>query len=92
MVALVIMRDGLRARLREAGAARFPLIAEGSAMVTAYLTEEQALGRIAPGADIAALSPTLIGSVHLLFTDREVGAPDAEALRKVVVSVMQGVM
>jgi len=92
MVALVIMRDGLRARLREAGAARFPLIAEGSAMVTGYLTEEQALGRVATTADLAALSPTLIGSVHLLFTDREGGVPDAEALHKVVASVMHGVV
>jgi AcrR family transcriptional regulator len=92
MVALVITRDRLRARLREAGAGRFPLIAEGSAMVTAYLTEEQALGRVAATADIPTLSPTLVGSVHLLFTDRESGPPDAEALHKVVETVMQGVI
>jgi AcrR family transcriptional regulator len=92
MVALVIMREGMRALLRDAGASRFPLIAEGSAMVTPYLTEEQTLGRVAATADIAALSLTLIGSVHLLFTDREGGAPGAEALHKVVVSVMQGVV
>jgi AcrR family transcriptional regulator len=91
MVALVVMRDGLRARLRSAGAARFPLIAEGSAMVTGYLAEEQALGRVVAAADLAALSPTLIGSAHLLFTDREAGVPDATALRRVVASVMQGV-
>ncbi len=90
MVALVITRDGVRARLRDAGAARFPLMAEGSSMITAYLTEEQARGRIAATADIPALTPTLIGAVHLLFTDRESGPPDAEALHKVVATVMRG--
>jgi AcrR family transcriptional regulator len=90
MPALVIIRDGLRTHLRAAGAARFPLIAEGTAMVTAYLTEEQRLGRVATDADTTALSPTLIGSLHLLFTDRESGPPDVAAVRKVVATVMQG--
>lgn len=92
MVALVVTRDGLRARLHEAGAARFPLVEEGSAMITAYLTEEQAPGRVAATADIPTLSPTLVGAVHLLFTDRESGPPDTEALHKVVETVMQGVV
>ncbi|MHB1488082.1 MAG: TetR/AcrR family transcriptional regulator [Acidimicrobiales bacterium] len=90
MVSLVITRDGLRDRLRGAGAARFPLLAEVSTRVTAYLTEEQALGRVAATADIPTLSHMLIGSVHLLFTNRESGPPDAEALHKVVAGVMQG--
>ncbi len=90
--ALVITRDGVRERLREAGAARFPLIAEGTVMVTAYLTEERVLGRVALTADVPTLSPTLIGSVHLLFTDRESDPPDAEALRKIVVAVLGGVI
>lgn len=89
MVALVITRDGLRERLREAGAARFPLLAEGTYMVTAYLTEEQALGRVAATADIPTLSHTLIGSVHLLFTDRDSGPPDAEVVHKVVAGVLR---
>jgi AcrR family transcriptional regulator len=88
--ALVITRPGLRTRLREAGAPRFPLIAEGSTSITAYLGAEQALGRLAGSADIPTLSHTLIGATHLLFTDRENGPPDAEALRKVVVGVLQG--
>ena len=91
IVALVVTRDGLRARLREAGAARFPLIAEGSAAITAYLAAEQALGRVADSADIPTLSHTLIGATHLLFTDRESGPPEAEALRKLVIGVMHGV-
>ena len=88
--ALVITRPGLRTRLREAGAPRFPLLAEGSTAITAYLGAEQALGRLAGSADIPTLSHTLIGATHLLFTDRESGPPDAEALRKVVVGVLQG--
>ena len=90
MVALVVTRDGLRARLREAGAARFPLIAEGSAMVSAYLTAEQRLGRISGSTDIPTLAPTLIGAVHLLFTDQESGPPDDEAVHKVIATVMDG--
>jgi AcrR family transcriptional regulator len=90
VVALVITRDGLRARLRDVGAARFPLLAETTAMVGAYLSAERGAGRVAVTADITALSPTLIGSVHLLYTDRENGPPDVQALRKVVGAVMQG--
>ncbi len=90
MVALVITRDGLRERLREAGAARFPLIAEATALIAAYLNDEQALGRVAATADVPTLSHMLIGSVHLLFTDRENGPPETEALRKVVAGVLGG--
>lgn len=90
VVALVVTRPGLRSRLRDAGAARFPLLAEGSAMVTAYLVEEQAAGRLAPTADVPTLSHTLIGAVHLLFSDRESGPPRADALRAVVAGVVQG--
>jgi AcrR family transcriptional regulator len=89
-VALIITRDGLRDRLRDAGAARFPLLAETSAMVTAYLSEEQALGRVAATADVPTLSLMLIGSVHLLFTDRESGPPDPETLHKVIATAMRG--
>lgn len=90
MVALVISRDGLRERLREAGAARFPLLAEGTCVVSTYLSEEQALGRLAATADIPTLSHMLIGSVHLLFTERDGDPPGAEALRNVVAGVLRG--
>lgn len=91
MVALVVTRDGLRARLRDLGAARFPLLAEVIAMVSAYLAAEQEIGRVAVTADIETLSCVLVGSVHLLFTDRESGRPDAGALRKAVAAVLGGV-
>jgi hypothetical protein len=45
-----------------------------------------------PAADIAALSATLIGAVHLLFTDHEPGAPDARRLQKAVETVVSGVI
>jgi AcrR family transcriptional regulator len=91
MVALVMTRDRLRACLREAGAARLPLLAEGTSMVTAYLTEEQALGRVAATADVSTLAHLLIGSAHLLFADRE-SPRDTEALDRVVATVMQGAL
>lgn len=90
MVALVVNRDGLRDRLRAAGAARFPLLAEGSAMVTGYLEAEQALGRVIAGADVPALSHTLIGAAHLLYTAQESGPPDERALARVVATVVEG--
>jgi AcrR family transcriptional regulator len=92
MVALVITRDGLRARLHEAGAARFPLMAEGSAMISAYLKDEQALGRVAIDVDVPTVSYTLIGVAHLLFADRESGPPDARALLGVVSQVLDGMV
>jgi AcrR family transcriptional regulator len=89
-VALVLTRDGLRARLSDAGARRLPLLAAGTALVSADLTAEQALGRIDYTADIATLSPTVIGAVHLLFTDRESGSPDPPSLHKAVATVIAG--
>lgn len=92
IVALVIMREGLRARLREVGASRIPIMTEGSAMLTTYLVAEQALGRVAVDADLSTVSLTLIGAVHLLFTDRESGPPDTNAVRKVAVSALHGLV
>ncbi len=91
MVALVVTRDGLRARLRGFGAARFPLLAEALTMVSVYLASEQEIGRVVATADIETLSCALVGSVHLLFTDRESGRPDRGALRKVAAVVVGGV-
>jgi AcrR family transcriptional regulator len=89
-VALVVTRDGLRARLRDAGAPRLPLLAAGTALISSYLTAERELGRIEPTADIATLSPTLIGAVHLMFTDRESAPPDPGSLCKAVGTVVAG--
>jgi AcrR family transcriptional regulator len=90
IVALVISRDELRRRLREAGAARFPLVGESTAMITAYLAAERDLGRIAPDADVDTLAPTLIGAASLLFTDQKDTPPDVEAVRRITSTVLAG--
>lgn len=91
-VALVVTGDRLRGRLRDAGAPRLPLLSAATALVDSYLSAEQDLGRIDRAADIAALSATLIGAVHLLFTDHEPGSPDARRLQKAVETVISGVI
>ncbi|MER6048242.1 TetR/AcrR family transcriptional regulator [Streptomyces sp. BHT-5-2] len=92
IVGLVISRDGLRARLRQAGSVGVPLLAEATAMIAGYLTAERELGRVAADADVATLAPTLIGAGHLLFADREGTPPDAAAVRRVVTTVLAGVL
>jgi hypothetical protein len=88
LIRLVIARDELRARLRAATGVRLPLMSESTTLVAGYLEAERDLGRIAPGADIATLAPTLIGAAHLLFSDTDGAAPDAAALARVVAAVI----
>jgi AcrR family transcriptional regulator len=88
LIRLIIARDELRARLRAATGSRLPLVSESTAMVAGYLEAERDRGRIASGADIGALAPTLIGAAHLLFTDTDGAPPDAGAVGKVVVTVL----
>ena len=56
IVALIISRDDLRARVRQARPAGVPLLAEATAMIASYLTAERELGRITadapPGRDL----------------------------------------
>jgi AcrR family transcriptional regulator len=91
LIRLVIARDELRARLRAATGSRIPLISESTALVTGYLAAERSLGRIAPGADIGALAPALIGAAHLLFADTDAPPPDATAVTRVVTAVLASV-
>jgi AcrR family transcriptional regulator len=92
VVALVISRDGLRARLRQAGSRGVPLLTEATAMLARYLAAERDRGRLRPQADVDALAPTLVGAAHLLFADRESAPPDTEAVRRVVGTVLSGVL
>ncbi len=72
IVGLVIFRDELRARLRQAGpAVGIPVLTDAVAMIAAYLNEECELGRVAADADVDALALSLIGAGHLLFAGRE---------------------
>jgi AcrR family transcriptional regulator len=91
VLGLVIARDGLRARLRRAGSARVPVLGEGAAMIASYLAAERDLGRIAAGADVDALAPTLIGAAHLLFTGWDGTPVTTHAVRKVVTTVIASV-
>jgi AcrR family transcriptional regulator len=91
IVSLVISRDELRARLRQATPAGIPLLTEATAMIASYLTIERRLGRLAADADVDTLAPTLIGAAHLLFAGREGIPPGAGAVRRLVTTVMAGV-
>jgi AcrR family transcriptional regulator len=92
MVALVTFRDELRARLREAWPAGVPVLTEAVGMIASYLSAERDLGRIAADADVDTLAPTLIGTGHLLFADRNGTPPEAGAVRRMVASVIAGVV
>jgi AcrR family transcriptional regulator len=92
IVGLLIFRDDLRARLRQARPAGVPLATEATAMIASYLTAERDLGRICADADAGTLAPTLIGAAHLLFAGGEGAAPEAEEVRKVVMTVIGGVV
>ena len=92
IVGLITFRDDLRARLRQAGLAGVPVLAEAAAMIASYLAAERGLGRVAADADVDTLALTLIGSGHLLFAGREGAPPEAGAVRKVVTTVLASVM
>jgi AcrR family transcriptional regulator len=92
IVPLVTFRDELRARLRQTWPAGVPVLTEAVVMIASYLTFERGLDRIAADADIDTLAPTLIGAAHLLFADRKGTPPEAAAVRKMVTTVLAGVM
>jgi AcrR family transcriptional regulator len=92
IVALITFRDDLRARLRQAGHAGVPLLTEAADMIASYLAAERDLGRIAADADVGTLAPTLLGATHLLFAGRDSPPPEPEAVRKVVTTVIAGVI
>ena len=92
MVALVTFRLELRVRLRRAWPAGVPLLTEAVVMVADYLTAEREAGRIAADADVDTLAPTLIGAAHLLFADRTSAPPEPGAVRKMVSTVLAGVV
>jgi hypothetical protein len=88
MVSVITFRDELRARLRKTWPAGVPVLTEAVHMVAAYLATERDLGRVAPGAEVDLLAPTLIGAAHLLFADRTGDAPESDAVRTMVTAVL----
>ena len=94
IVSLLIFRDDLRARLRQTRPAGVPVATEATAMIASYLTAERDLGRLAADADVDvdALAATLIGAGHLLFAGREDAPPEPPEVRKIVTTVIAGVL
>ncbi|WP_049571569.1 TetR/AcrR family transcriptional regulator [Nonomuraea sp. SBT364] len=93
IVGLVIFRDELRARLRQARPAPgVPILTDAAAMLASYLNEECEMGRIAADADVEALALSLIGAGHLLFAGREGVPPEPEEVGKVVNAVIADVV
>ncbi|MGH4031408.1 TetR/AcrR family transcriptional regulator [Actinomycetota bacterium Odt1-20B] len=92
IVGLITSRDELRARLRQFTPVGIPLLTEATAMLAAYLDAERAQGRLAADADVGTLAPTLVGAGHLLFADRHATPPTADAVRKVVTTVLAGAL
>jgi AcrR family transcriptional regulator len=92
IVALVDFRDELRDRLREAWPAGVPVLTEAMIMIGSCLAAERDLGRIAADADVDTIAAILIGAGHRLFADRASAPPDAAAVRKLVATVMAGVV
>ncbi|HEY2508289.1 MAG TPA: TetR family transcriptional regulator [Streptosporangiaceae bacterium] len=92
LIALILSRDELRNRLRQAGAGRVPVAAQAAAMVASYLAAERDLGRIAADADVETLGPMLVGTGHLQFAGREATPPEAAAIRRGVIAVIASVL
>lgn len=93
IIPLITFRDELRARLRQAvpggGTA---ILSQATAAISAYLSDERALGRIAAGSDIESLTLSLVGGGHLLFADQNPDPPTAAAVTRYVTSVLDPVL
>jgi AcrR family transcriptional regulator len=92
IVALIISRDDLRARLGQTRPAGVPVLTEATAMVASYLSAERQRGRIAVDADVDMLAPMLIGTGHLLYAGRHGTPPEAGAVDKIVTTVIADVV
>ncbi|MGK8523022.1 TetR/AcrR family transcriptional regulator [Nocardia asteroides] len=89
IIPLITFRDELRARLRKVRpGGGMAILAEATTAISTYLTDERELGRIAADADIEALTLSLVGGGHLLFTDRDPGSPLGSAVEKFVAAVI----
>ncbi|MDN3297578.1 TetR family transcriptional regulator [Streptomyces ficellus] len=75
VVGLAMTRAESSARVRQALAAGAPGFASIEAAITAYLTEEQRLGRLASGTDTATVALALVGTVHHLLMTNWTGTP-----------------
>lgn len=90
VVALMIARDELRARIRQHQPRGFPVVAEAMQMVAAYLAAERDLARLAPDADVDMLALALLGTSHLDYAGSDGASLDPTSLRRLVTSVLGG--
>lgn len=90
VVSLIVFRDDVRARLRQAGMPGVPILSQATAMIDGYLAAERDRGRLAADADTGPLAAALIGAGHLLFAGRDSPPPDAAEVAKVVTAVTGG--
>ncbi|GGL50170.1 TetR/AcrR family transcriptional regulator [Planomonospora parontospora] len=93
IIPLITFRDELRARLRQAmPGGGIAILAQATTAVSAYLTDERAMGRIATDADIDSLTLSLVGGGHLLFADRDPDPPTTATVNKLVTTVLADVV
>jgi AcrR family transcriptional regulator len=79
---LIIARDGLRTRLREAGIKGVPVLGESATMIAGYLAAERDHGRLPRDSDVQLLAITVIGTTQLIFA--EAAAADTPIARAAV--------
>jgi AcrR family transcriptional regulator len=90
IVSLVTARDELRERLRRVRpGGGVPVLAEGIAIVSAYLAGEKDAGRIPGDSDVRTLAHTLIGAAQLLYAGREVVLIEEADLRRIVTTIVR---
>ena len=93
IIPLITFRDEVRARLRQARpGGGIAILAQATTAISAYLSDERELGRIAADADIDSLTLSLVGGGHLLFADRDPGPPTTATVNKLVTTVLADVV
>ena len=93
IIPLITFRDELRVRLRQARpGGGIAILAQLTTAVSAYLTDECELGRIAADADIDSLTLSLVGGGHLLFADRDPAPPTTAVVNRFVTTVLADVV
>lgn len=92
IVALVVSRAEVRARLRVATPTGIPVLVEATRAVADYLRVERSRGRILPDADVETLALALVGTGYLLFAGETGALSGVDALAGVVATVTAGVL
>lgn len=90
ITALVASRPGLTPLMHEVVSGT-SVLGQVEEALRRYLTEEQRLGRLSPGADAGTGATVLLGAVHhLVFTGRASGPGFASAVERIVDTALSG--